>query len=293
MIFDEYIQGIADQVDVTLNQLLETHPSHYSHLFEAAKYSLFSGGKRLRPLLVVAVAEAFGASRHLALKPACSLELVHTYSLIHDDLPCMDNDDYRRGKPTLHKVYTEGHAVLTGDFLLSLAFENLVSADELTAEQRIALISSLSKHAGGHGMLAGQVLDIAFTGKQIDLLTLQEIHKKKTAALITACFECGGIISNAPKEQIQTLTQVGEKLGLAFQIVDDLLDATTELDKSGKKRNSDAANGKVTYATVMSLEMAKIEALNLLESSQRLLNDLPIDSSHILELANRLVLRHK
>lgn len=291
MKLDAYIEDVTKEINDTLQQLVSSAHNPYIQLFEAAKYSLFTGGKRLRPLLAVSVSEIFGISHQTSLQPACSLELVHTYSLIHDDLPCMDNDDYRRGKPTLHKVYNEGHAVLTGDFLLSLAFENIANASLLGAEQRIALISSLGKHAGAHGMLGGQVLDLASTGKQIDLATLQEIHLKKTGAIIIACFEFGGIIGKANEHELSLLRIIGKNLGLAFQIIDDVLDMTLEADKNGKKRHSDQANNKITYATLMTLEEAKKEASHLLDQSLDLLNTLPYNTEKLQELAQLLVNR--
>lgn len=286
-----YLEEITKKIDETLQDLIASAPNAYIQLFEAAKYSLFTGGKRLRPLLAITVSEIFGISHQVSLKPACSLEFVHTYSLIHDDLPCMDNDDYRRGKPTLHKVYNEGHAVLTGDFLLSLGFENISNASLLDAEQRLALISSLAKHAGAHGMLGGQVLDLAFTGKQIDLPTLQEIHLKKTGAMIIACFEFGGIMGKASEHELFLLRNVGRNLGLAFQIIDDVLDQSLEVDKSGKKRHSDQINGKITYATLMPLEEAKKEAARLLNQSLDLLNTLPYDTKKLQDLSQLLVNR--
>ncbi len=287
-----YIKDVSKLIDKELNSLIPLHKTAYASLFEAAHYSLFSGGKRLRPIIAVAVAEMFLQEKTPALQPACALELVHVYSLIHDDLPCMDNDDFRRGKPTLHKVYNEGHAVLTGDFLLSKAFETLATAPFINELQKLALITNLSAHCGGHGMIAGQVLDISFTGRKIDLPTLELIHNKKTAAMITAAFEFGGIIGKASETEMEILHQLGQHLGLAFQIVDDILDTTQPLNE-GKKRNSDQANGKITYTTQLGIERSKEEAERLLNHSQDLLASLPYDTALLSALIQLLINRQK
>lgn len=210
-------------------KLEELFPPASSLLIESARYSLFPGGKRLRPQLVLATAEAFGAPHELALAPACAIELIHTYSLIHDDLPCMDNDDMRRGKPSLHKAYPEGHAVLTGDFLLTFAFQLLAESPGLSPLQRLDMIHKLALRAGAQGMIGGQSVDLASTGKKIDWQTLQQLHRNKTAALITCALEIGGVI--AKTNELQRLQDIGENLGLAFQIIDDLLDAAQEIEK--------------------------------------------------------------
>jgi geranylgeranyl diphosphate synthase type II len=224
---------MLELIDHALEKLLATPPNApHASLFEAARYSLFSGGKRLRPLLTLTTAEAYGAPLINALHPACALELVHTYSLIHDDLPCMDDDDLRRGKPTLHKVYAEGHAVLTGDFLLTYAFQVLSESPNLSAEQRLALIQVLSQAAGPNGMIGGQVVDIASEGKTLDWKTLEFMHLGKTAALFAAAILFGGIIGNAPASDLPKLEEIGLKFGLAFQIADDLDDHAHEPHKA-------------------------------------------------------------
>ncbi len=214
-----------DLIEKTLQTTL-AHHTHALHapLFEAAHYSLFSGGKRLRPLIVLLVAEGYKAPQEAALYPACALEYIHTYSLIHDDLPCMDNDDIRRGKPTLHKVYPEGHAVLTGDFLLTHAFYLLSHAPHLTPPQCLELIQLLSQTAGARGMIAGQIADISLKKAELDFPKLSFIHMHKTAALISTAFSFGAIIASAPLEDRVLLADAGTRLGLAFQLVDDILD---------------------------------------------------------------------
>jgi geranylgeranyl pyrophosphate synthase len=201
-------------------------PSDEPHalLFEAARYSLLSGGKRLRPLIALSTAAAYGVSQEVALQPAAALELIHTYSLIHDDLPCMDDDALRRGLPTCHKVYGEAIALLAGDFLLTHAFELASTAPDLSPEQRMELVRVLSQRAGAHGMIGGQTVDILAASRSVDWPLLQFMHQHKTGALFTAAFECGGILGGADACDRTLLRTAGSSLGLAFQIVDDLLD---------------------------------------------------------------------
>lgn len=198
-------------IDETLEQLI---PKGESPLFDAAHYSL-EGGKRLRPLLLLAVLETYDVPIEKGLYPAAALEMIHTYSLIHDDLPCMDDDAMRRGKPTLHKAYPESHAVLTGDFLLTYAFETLSRAPDLSAQTRLDLVRILSNRAGSFGMIGGQLLDIECS------LNWEEMHRKKTGALISAALQCGGVIASG---DLDLLKELGNHLGLVYQLVDDLID---------------------------------------------------------------------
>lgn len=225
-----------------LQALLKETDAPYNSLFQAARYSILGSGKRLRPILAILTAEFLGCPKEKALNAACALEMIHTYSLIHDDLPSMDNDDMRRGKPSLHKVYPEGHAILVGDFLLTYAFEVIASDIQLSDKQKVDLISVLSQKSGAHGMIGGQVLDIASEGKPLDLNTLKQIHQNKTGALIAASVEFGAIIAEASLEKRNALRQFGENIGLAFQIVDDILD----IDE-----------GKPSYATLLGVEQSE------------------------------------
>lgn len=208
---------IKEQIESTLNRLI---PPEKEALFEMARYSM-EGGKRLRPMLTLAVLEAFDIPLDLGLVPACAIEMVHTYSLIHDDLPCMDDDDFRRGKPTLHKAYPESHAVLTGDFLLTYAFEVIANAPQLTLDHKNQLIATLAHRAGSEGMIGGQILDIESQDHPIEPDALQTLQVKKTAALITCALEFGAIIAEV---EIAPFQFIGEALGLSFQIIDDILD---------------------------------------------------------------------
>lgn len=211
-------------IETCLEALIPPVKDHL--LFSAARYSLFGPGKRLRPLIVVLTAESFGADPELALYPACALEMVHTYSLIHDDLPCMDDDDLRRGRPTLHKVYPEGHAVLTGDFLLTFAFEVLCRSPQLNADQKLDLIRSLSLGSGEKGMIGGQVDDIAWaqSNHQPNLPEFAQMQAKKTAALFMTALEMGAIVAGIEETDRCILLQIGQNIGLAFQFADDLAD---------------------------------------------------------------------
>jgi len=215
-IADPFIARAAPLVEETLTQLTASA----FPLLKPIRHGLL-GGKRLRPLLTLAVVDTYDAPLERALIPAAALELIHTYSLIHDDLPCMDNDDLRRGKPTLHKAFSESTAVLTGDALLTYAFEVLANAPHLTDSEKVALTSILATRSGMAGMIGGQVLDIAHMGKFESLASLTETHQKKTGALITAALEFGAILADQPLEPLQNL---GAHLGLAYQVVDDLLD---------------------------------------------------------------------
>lgn len=289
-----YLASQTEKIDRRLAELVPQQNTVHAHLYEAARHSLLGPGKRIRPILTLATTEALGGNCDQALSPACALELVHTYSLIHDDLPCMDNDDFRRGRPTLHRVYPEGHAVLTGDFLLTYAFEVLADDPLLNGSQRLALISRLARHAGGEGMIAGQVLDIAAEGKQLDLAALQQIHMGKTAAMLTASVEFGGIVSNASPSQMLQLHSFGQKIGLAFQIVDDILDVTASHDKHGRAVASDIVNNKTTYVSLLGIEQARRSAEQLLLEAYDALESLPLKgqgASILRQLAELIVNR--
>ena len=244
-----------------LSELLSTPSLPQGELFEAAKYSLLAPGKRLRPLFVLSILKGYSTSLEMGLDPACAIEMIHTYSLIHDDLPCMDNDDLRRGRPTLHKVYPEGLAVLTGDFLLTYAFEVLSMSKKITLMQKLDLIKILSKRSGAKGMIGGQVVDLASEGQSIGWDTLHFMHLHKTAALFTACFEFGAVICDAPKNDRLLLMECGQALGVAFQIIDDLIDGPLE----GK--SSDLTKEKATSVSMLGMQKAEEKARLLIEQA--------------------------
>lgn len=230
-----------------------------SQLIEAMRYGTLGGGKRLRPALCLASCEAVGGDLHRAATPAAALELIHAYSLVHDDLPCMDDDDLRRGRPTTHRVYGEALAVLAGDGLLTLAFETLAAPDEsIPAESRLEMIRLLASCAGARGMVGGQSLDVESEGeKDVDLPTLQFIHTRKTGALFSAACRIGALAGGAPVDRVALLGKFGEKLGLAFQIVDDLLDETAKPETIGKASGKDRARGKATYPRILGIEESR------------------------------------
>lgn len=219
-------QKILSLIDETLEKLLPKHSEGpMQMLYEGARYLAFAPSKRIRPLFLISTALEFKVPISQTLYPACALELIHTYSLIHDDLPCMDDDDMRRGQPSVHKVYGEAVALLIGDFLLTLSFEALSSAPELTPSKKISLVKILSEHAGAEGMVGGQAMDL----KKID--SAEEINKRKTGSLFVAAFQAGAILGNASSMRSHELMRAGEKVGLLFQLVDDILDGDCLLDE--------------------------------------------------------------
>ena len=287
----DYLKSKAELVEKSLDTLIPEKDVPYNQLYRAARYALLGGGKRLRPILTLATAEALAGSYENAILPACALEMVHTYSLIHDDLPCMDDDDFRRGKPSLHKAFPEGQAVLTGDFLLTFAFEVITQAPNLDADQRLQLITLLAKNSGGDCMIGGQVMDLEAEGKAISLDSLKDIHQRKTGAMITASIEFGAIIAKAPETERKQLRSFGDKIGLAFQVVDDLLDVTASKEKHGKEISSDIANHKTTYVTLKGIDESKRIASLLLNESIGHLKNIEKNTIILEQLAHHLINR--
>ncbi len=285
-----FLENKRQLIDQQLERLIPSLEASYQSLFAAARYSTLSQGKRIRPILALSVCHALGGDEHSSLLPVCVLELIHTYSMIHDDLPCMDNDDFRRGKPTLHKAFPESLALLTGDFLLTLSFELLANAEHLSDSQKIKLISILAQRSGAHGMIGGQVMDMESTEQSIDIHTLNHIHQLKTGALITASIEFGAILGNANDRQLKVLQQFGHDIGLAFQIIDDIHDVSRSEQKHGKAIASDVLNKKTTYATLMGIEKSHQTAKSLLKSTLKQLDMLSIDTSLMASLAEFIVL---
>ncbi len=247
----------ADLVEEGLLRELRKVPAYDETLEKAMEYSLMAGGKRLRPVLLMAAADAVGKDGAAFLTTGCAIEMIHTYSLIHDDLPAMDNDDYRRGKPTNHKVFGDGIAVLAGDALLTLAFEVMLRQEGAAPETLVTVVSEMSRAAGPYGMVGGQVLDLEGEGRRLDLAALRKIHMGKTGALFCAAIRSGAILAGAKEEELAALTLYAERFGLAFQITDDILDVTGDEAAIGKPVGSDVRNEKATYVTLTSLEEAK------------------------------------
>lgn len=291
----EYIQDQRLRVDKQLLQIFPQDWSINNTLSQSIQYSLNAGGKRLRPILVLAATEALEGSLEAAMPVACAVEMIHTYSLIHDDLPAMDNDDYRRGKLTSHKVFGEGMAVLTGDALLTHAFYKIVESHRLfkiPAEQTLAIIAELSRLAGAGGMVGGQAADM--TGEQgiTSLTELEYIHHRKTGDLIVFSLIAGGRIAGATDEQLTALKIFGYHVGLAFQIQDDILDVTGDENKMGKKVKSDEKQSKVTYPYFLGLESSirKVEQLTEEGKEAIIKANLP-NPERLLELADYLMER--
>jgi len=256
----EYLEGKRIEVDRFLDLVALPSVTPPTTLHESIRYSLLAGGKRIRPILAIAAAEAIGATAPGLMPVACSLEFIHTYSLIHDDLPSMDNDDFRRGKPTNHKVYGEAMAILAGDALLTMAFD-IVSRPDLMKGcdpvRQVRIIQELVFGSGTLGMVGGQVFDIQAENKDIDLPTLRNIHKHKTGMLIRAAVRMGAVAAGATERQLDDLTGYAEDIGLAFQIADDVLNVTGTREELGKNPNTDAERGKKTYPTFHGVEGAR------------------------------------
>lgn len=256
---EAYLKDRQKIVEEALERYLPGKDNNPQDLHAALHYSVFAGGKRIRPILCLAALEACGGDMAPAMPVACALELIHTYSLIHDDLPVMDNDDFRRGKPTSHKVFGEAVAVLAGDALLTEAFVLLSRAEKvrLAAERRLAVIQEIAHAAGIAGMVGGQALDIRAEKIAPDFEGLMDIHRRKTGALIVAAVKSGAILAGASDTRIQALGVYGSHIGIAFQIADDILNVEGDSELMGKKTGSDAARGKVTYPVLLGLENAK------------------------------------
>ena len=254
-------------------------------LHEAMHYSVFSGGKRLRPILCMAAAEATGGRHEDALLAGLSVEAVHTYSLVHDDLPCMDNDDLRRGEPTLHKAYDEATALLAGDALLTLAFEWIASVTVPPPYLPSRLSVELAKASGSLGIIAGQVEDIAATGGRGEAELVRYIHTCKTGALITAAVRMGAISAGANERQLAAITSYGNDIGLAFQIADDILNAASTQQDIGKPVGSDKARGKLTYVSVFGLDEARTQSSQLVNRAIESVRSLGGKGQPLIELA--------
>ncbi|MBD1859016.1 polyprenyl synthetase family protein [Leptolyngbya boryana CZ1] len=239
-------------------------------IYEAMRYSLFAGGKRLRPVLCLAACDLFNGTPEMSIPTACALEMIHTMSLIHDDLPAMDNDDYRRGKLTNHKFYGEAVAILAGDGLLAYAFEHIVEETRnVSADRLLKVISRLGRAAGAAGLVGGQVVDLECEGvKDITLDTLNFIHTHKTAALLEASVVSGGILAGGSESDLQRLSRYSQAIGLAFQIVDDLLDITSTQEELGKSIGKDANVEKATYPRLLGMEESKRQAQQLIEQAK-------------------------
>lgn len=281
----------VDNIINAVNDKLKIHLSkkYPEIIYNAMNYSVFAGGKRIRPVLMVGACKALGGDYTQCIDFACAVEFIHTYSLIHDDLPAMDNDDLRRGKPTCHKKFNEAIAILAGDALLNLSFEIMSNIVFEKFERKYAeAMKILSNASGINGMIGGQVVDIDSENKQVDKETLNYIHKNKTAALITASLKCGAVLAGAPKEQIDIFEKVGLNLGIAFQIKDDILDITSTEDILGKPVFSDEKNNKTTYVSLYGMEKAQEDYKMLSDTSAEMLKSFGENGRFLLEYTNNL-----
>jgi len=277
--------------DSLLDQLIPSAETAPATIHKAMRHSIFAGGKRLRPILCLAAAEACGGTKEAAGPAACAVECLHTYSLIHDDLPSMDNDDFRRGVPTCHKVYGEGIAVLAGDALQALAFELVVQTPPVTRHTAADLVRELAVTAGSLHLVGGQVADLEGEGQKLPLESLRFIHENKTAALLTTSLKLGGMSANASPEQMQALHDFGMATGLAFQIIDDILDVTQTSEKLGKSAGKDLASEKSTYPALIGLEGSRAEAHRLTQAAHEALAVFGENGLRLRELADYLLAR--
>ncbi len=259
----DYLKTLVSHVDTALDDFLPIPGEAPGAIHEAMRYTIFAGGKRLRPVLCIAAAEACGGNETSDLKAACAVELMHTYSLVHDDLPCMDDDDLRRGRPTCHKVYGEGMAVLCGDALLTESFALLAKSEPSERYTVGEMISELASAGGSRKLIGGQVLDLEGEGRQLSKEQLLAIHEAKTGALLVTSLRLGGMTANASAEQLAALSDFGYSLGLAFQVIDDILDVTQTTKSLGKTAGKDVAANKSTYPSVWGLEESRREAERL------------------------------
>jgi len=294
MDFAAYLEQTRRDVDQFLESLMPGEEDPPATLHKAMRYSLFAGGKRLRPILAIAAYETIGGSSRAILSCAAAVELIHTYSLIHDDLPAMDNDDYRRGKLTNHKVFGEALAILAGDALLTMAFEMVSRADLMDGvhpEAQVRVVQELAKGAGDAGMVAGQVADIEAEGKDIALATLEGIHRWKTGKLIRASVRIGAVLAGASPSELENLTGYAEEVGLAFQIADDVLNVTGTREELGKDPNTDASRGKKTYAAFFGVDEALRLAQERVSSAIRHLEKFDSRAEPLRDLARYITAR--
>ncbi|MFD2170896.1 polyprenyl synthetase family protein [Tumebacillus lipolyticus] len=289
---NDYLQTTGARIEQAMDRLVPPKTQYPEALYDSMRYSLFAGGKRLRPVLTLATVEALGGDVEAALPVASALEMIHTYSLMHDDLPAMDDDDYRRGKPTNHKVFGEATAILAGDALLTQAFQ-LLGTMEASGREAVMLriVGELATAAGSVGMVAGQMADMANEGMKANEERLAFIHAHKTGALLTAAVRIGALFADASDQQLQALTCYAQKIGLAFQIVDDILDVVGEAEKLGKAVGADAAHGKSTYPVLYGLEESREMVRRLTAEAHQALSSVPLQTNRLQEIADWLVNR--
>jgi len=289
----QYLEARRLTVEEALEVALPQQDGPETGVVEAMRYSLFAGGKRLRPILCLAASEAVGGDLKAAMPAGCALEMIHTYSLIHDDLPAMDDDDLRRGKPTNHKVFGEAIAILAGDGLLTEAFVLLSDYNSLLPERAVQVIGVIAEAASYRGMVGGQVVDILSQNKRADLETVQQMHSRKTAALIAAATESGALTGKGSEAQVAALARYGRAIGLAFQIADDILDIEGDTELLGKTTGADEARGKVTYPAAVGLERSRQTANEMVNDALAALEGFDDRANPLRSLANYIITRKK
>lgn len=293
--FNQYMNEVSDRIASELTNVLPDSWNVPESLSKSMSYSLMAGGKRLRPLLVIAACEAGGGSTEAAIPVACAVEMVHTYSLVHDDLPAMDDDDFRRGKPTNHKVFGEATAILAGDALLTHAFYMVVQSSRrfgIPADRVLSIVEDLAEYAGPRGMVGGQAADMEGEQGITKLEELEYIHLHKTSDLIMFSLIAGGRVAGCSNSQIEALRAFGERIGLAFQIQDDILDLIGDETKLGKSTQSDLKQQKVTYPYFIGLEASKQEVKRLTDEAKALILEAGLkDPGRLLEIADFLMSR--
>jgi geranylgeranyl diphosphate synthase type II len=292
--FEKYVAARQEEINAWLDRLMPASATPPPVIHEAMRYSLMAGGKRLRPLLVLSAGEALNGELNYLFPVGCAFEMVHTYSLIHDDLPAMDNDDLRRGMPTCHKKFDEATAILAGDGLLTFAFQVLAEMEVPAAfvERKVRVIAELARGAGAtDGMIGGQVADIQAEGKPITAEALAYIHRSKTGALIRASVVAGGLMAGATDAEIETLRRYGACIGLAFQIADDILDVTSTAEALGKTPGKDVAAGKATYPALYGLDASRRKADEMVSEAIALIEPLGRQTQILIALAKFIVSR--
>jgi len=290
------LTALRQEVDAALHRALPAESAWPTAIHRAVRYSLFAGGKRIRPALVIAAGEAVGGARGELMPLACAVEMIHTYSLVHDDLPAMDDDDLRRGKPTSHKVFGEAVAILAGDALLTRAFHLMAEVpeggDDLRVRRRVRATAILGEACGTTGLIGGQVMDLESEGEAIDAEALERLHRAKTGALLSACVRGGAILGGASGEELERLTRYASAIGLAFQVVDDVLDATEDAAHLGKTAGKDEAARKATYVSVHGLEKARALAASLRQEALDAIAPLGPRGELLAAIARLVVDRH-
>ena len=291
MEFKQCLKEKASFVEKVLKEYMPKEEGYQKTVIEAMNYSLSAGGKRLRPILTLEACKIVGGNEDEAIPFAIAIEMIHTYSLIHDDLPALDNDDLRRGRPTNHKVYGEAMGILAGDALLNYAFEVMLagSINKENPEKYLKAINEIAKGAGIYGMIGGQVVDVESENKQIEKEKLDYIHMNKTAAMMVGCMRAGATIGGANSEQMEEITKYAKNIGLSFQIVDDILDIVGDEAKLGKKVGSDIENHKSTYPSLLGLDKSKEIAHNLIDEAKKSIEKLSDDVDCLKGLAEYII----